>query len=199
MSMIDPFAPLRYRQDFNKLGLDYNKFYYIAFFKGFELDTRPIKIKDVFVVHSSSAGSKYLRTEAYTEYHFETEKTVMKKIIDPRWWVRLFSKPSLIEEKITDKWKINFDEEWNTIDLDLIADTPELAKLKLIMIAQQTPYPSEHKITIINKEMEYYQEYHPDLVLKAMGFSFDTQYGDITDYGKMFLNIKGDLRNGNNI
>ena len=197
MAMIDPFGPLKYKQDFKSLGIDGDKFYFIAFFNGDKLDTRPIKLTSVFGVHSSNVGSVYLRTEAEFEYHFETEKTIVKKIVDPSFWLRLFGfGTKLTSQKITEKWKINFKEEWDTIDYYLVAETPDLAKLKLIMAAQKTPYPSDEKLEVINKEMEYYQEYQPDLLLKAMAFEISGQYGDITDYGDKFLNIEGDLRNG---
>jgi hypothetical protein len=196
MAMIDLDAPLMTKQNLQQLGIDRDKYYYIAFFNGDRLDTRPIKITDIYSVNSSSAGSRYLRTEAQFDYHFETEKTITKKIIDPRFWVRLFKKPAIVDEKITEKWKISFTKEWDSIDFYLIGETPDKAKLRLIMAALKTPYPSPEKSKVIDKEMNYYQEHHPDLVMKAMDFRIDTQYGDITDYGDKFLSIEGDLRNG---
>lgn len=83
MLMIDPFS-LKYRKDFVDVGIDPNKFYFVAFFNGDNLDTRPIKLTSVFDVHSSKTGSIYLRTEAAFEYHFETEKKTYKEDSRPK-------------------------------------------------------------------------------------------------------------------
>lgn len=197
MAYIDPFEPLKRVQDFKDYDVDRDKYYYIAFFNNGKLDTRPLKITKIYTVNSSSADSKYLRTEAEWEYHFETEKSVPKKVFDTRWWAKMLNiNTHIVEQKVTEKWKIEYDKEWDTIDFYLIGETPHNAKLRLIMAALKTPYPKGEKSEIINKEMEYYQENHPDLVMKAMDFRIDEQYGDITDYSDKFLKIDGDLRNG---
>ena len=196
MSMFEPLSPIRYKKDLLDLGIEKNKFYYISFFKGDDLDTRPIKITNVYDIYSCSPESKYLRTEAYFEYHFETEKTVIKKIVDKKFWFNIFGfNNKLVSKTITESWFIDFKEDWDSIDYYLVGDTPNLAKLRLIMAALKTPQPKEEKLEIINKAMDYYQEHHPDLVMKAMGFEIGEQFGDIADYSDKFLKIVGDLRN----
>ncbi len=188
--------PLYTRQDLDKLEIDIHKFYYIAFFNNGQLDTRPIKISAVFSVNSTTAGSRYLRTEAQWEYHFETEKSISKKLIDPIFWKKMFKDYGLIRKPITDKWKIDFKEDWDTIDFQLVGKTTDEAKLRLIMVGLNTP-PSDDdsKLEIIHNELEYYNETNPDLVLKAMDYKLDTQQGNITDYSEHFLTIKDDIRN----
>lgn len=195
MAMFDFDRPLYTRQDLKNFDIDSNKFYYISFFNKGKLDTRPIKIKAIFTVHSNSAGSRYLRTEAEWTYHFETEKTIFKKIIDPSFLGRLFKKPQIIRKPITEKWKIDFTKDWDTLDFYLIGKTPDEAKLRLIMAVLNTPHTDNRRMEIIQKELETFNETNPDLVLKAMDYHMDTQYGNITDYSKHFLSIEDDIRN----
>ena len=196
MSLSDMERPLYNRIPFSELGLDENKFYYVSFFNNGKLDTRPIKIKGVFSVHSTSAGSAYLRTEARWSYHFETEKEISKKLIDPKFWKRIFNDYGLVRKPITESWKIDFDEDWDSLDYYLIGENPDEAKLRLIMAGLDTPYSDDNgNLEIIKRELDYYNETQPDLVLKAMDFKIDKQYGNITDYSKHFLSIKDDIRN----
>jgi len=196
MAMFDFDRPLYTRQDMNKLGIDKDKFYYVSFFNAGKLDTRPIKISAVFTVSSNQAGSAYLRTEAQWVYHFETEKSISKRLIDPNFWGRMFDKYKIIRKPITEKWKIEFTEDWDTLNYYLIGETPDEAKLRLIMTGLNTHHPDNNdRIKILQKEFENFNETNPDLVIKAMDYRLDNQYGNIPDYSKHFLTIKDDIRN----
>jgi len=194
--LFDFGRPLYTKQDCKKYDIDKTKFYYIAFFNNGLLDTRPIKIDNIFSVNSTQAGSKYIRTDVTWSYHFETEKIIYKKVLDKRFWKKLLRRYNLVEVPITDKWKIDYDEDWDMLDFYLIGKTPDEAKLRLIMAGLKTPHPDNNgRLEIVKKELEIFKETHPDLVMKAMDYRIDTQYGNITNYSKFFLNIKDDIRN----
>lgn len=196
MSMFDFDRPLYTRQLFDDMGIDKDRYYHIAFFNKGKLDTRPIKITGIFTVRSTSAGSRYIRTDATWEYHFETEKPAAKKLIDPVFWDRLFNKYGIVEKKITDKWKIEYKEDWDMLDFYLIGKTEDEAKLKLIMAGLNTPHNDKNgRMEIIHKEYEIMTETDPELIIKAMDWKMDEQRGNITDYSDEFLNIAGDIRN----
>jgi len=193
--MIDLDAPLKNRVLLEDANIDKNKFYYVAFVYKNKIETRPIKITDIFRIYSSN-GSGYLRTEAYFEYHFETEKTKLKKVFDARFWRKLFGKYELVPTKITERWKIDFDKEWDSLNFELIGESSDIAKLKLIMSALKSPYPDKNELFVIEQELDYFKEYHPELVMKAMDWEMPSQFGGILNCSDRFINIKGDLRNG---
>lgn len=191
MSMIDLYAPSMIKCELSEFGIDEKKFYYVAFINNGEINVRPIKISNIYKVYSSEG--RYLQTEITFIYYFETKKQFLKKIIDLKFWKNILFKHN---ENITEKWKITY-EKHNTINYEFIAETEDMAKLKLIMIGFKTPYISkEEKKDIISMELEYYNEYKPELVLKAMNFKIPTQYGDLQSYAYNFIDIKGDIRNG---
>jgi hypothetical protein len=64
------------------------------------------------------------------------------------------------------------------------------------MAGLKTPYPYDNgRLEIVEKELGYYKDTNPDLVLKAMDYRIDEQYGNITNYAKYFHRFKDDIRN----
>lgn len=191
MAMFDFDRPLYRRQNAIDLGIDIHKIYHIAFFNGKILDTRPLKIIDIYTV-----GEKVLRTEFSWDYYFEVEKTVAQKLVDKRLWKRFLGIGSeIIHTTITEKYKISGMDDMDMLDFDLIGETPEIAKMKLCMIVNITPHPSSDKVDIINNTMDVFRETSPDLMIKAMDWKFSEQFGDITNCSRHFLSLKYDIRN----
>lgn len=191
MPMYDFDKPLYRRKDPSDLSIDIHKIYHIAFFNGAKLDTRPIKITAIFTV-----GEKNIRTEVNWEYYFEVEKTVSEKLLDKRLWKRLIGIDNeVIQKTITQGYSIRSQDDEDMFDFDLIGETPEIAKMKLCMIANITPHPTSVKVEVINNAIEEFKDTAPDLMIKAMDWKFSDQFGDITNYGKHFLHLKDDIRN----
>ena len=196
MAMGDPYSPIKTKVELSEMGINPDQDYYVSFFNGQKLDTRPIKITSIYKVYSQTYGTKYMRTEVNWEYHFETEKKITKKILDPSFWKRLFTKPKIVNEKITEKWKISYNRDWERIGFYLIGKDPHEAKLRLIMTMLETPFQPNDKMRIIEKEFDFYKTHHPDLILKAMNYEIEYLYLEPEDHSSRFLNIEGDLRNG---
>jgi len=62
------------------------------------------------------------------------------------------------------------------------------------MSAKKT-YPTKEDIKIVDTLLDWYKINHPDMVMKAMNYKIDKQFGGLTNYSEYFVNIAGDLRN----
>ncbi len=191
MAMFDFDKPLYTRLIPKEIGIDITKMYYVAFFNGNKLDTRPIKIIDIFKV-----GEKLVRQEVNWEYYFEVEKSITEKLLDKRLWKRLLGIGNeIIHKTITESYKIKSQDDLDMINMDYIGASADIAKLKVCMLANVMPHPSADKIKIINDTIDIYRAIAPDLLIKAMDWSFSEQVGDITNYGNHFLTLADDTRN----
>ena len=191
MAMFDYDGTAHTRLLPDDLGIDIQKIYHIAFFSNGKLDTRPIKLDNIYKVRTQEP-----KTMVTWTYFFEVEKSAVEKLTDKRLWKRLVGiDDEVVHKNITQGYEIKFREDWEMIDFELIAETPSLAKLKLCMIGNITKEASKEKLDALEVEMEYFREVEPDLLIRAMDWSFSPQDGDITDYADKFLNIEDDIRN----
>lgn len=191
MAMFDFDRPSYIRQNPKDHDVYIDKIYHVAFFNGDKLDTRPIKIIDMFLV-----GDNIVRLEVNWEYYFEVEKTATTKLADKRLWKRFLGiSNEIIETKITEGYMVKSVDDNDMFNFDLIGATPEIAMIKPRMVAKKTPYPTQEKIDIINNAIEEFQETSPDLLIKAMDWKLSDHFGDITNYASRFLVLEDDIRN----
>lgn len=172
------------------IDIDITKIYHIAFFNGDRLDTRPIKLTRLFKMRNSD------EVVAHWTYFFESEKTFLGKLTDKRLWNKVFSrKEPIIKKRITEGFKVDFNEDIDMLKLELVGINSNNSKLKLCMYGSAAKEASNDKLQIINNELDYFREEEPDLLLKAMDWFFPAFDGDIIDYSDKFINIKDDIRN----
>jgi len=189
--MFDFERPLYTRQDLNKYNIDRNKFYYIGFKSGNQIKSRPIKILDIYVVRSNSTGSKYLRTDIKWKYIFEVESGFGRKIRKLNFWKSIFRPQKILDEPITEKYEIIFQEDYDMINFYLIAETPEEAEIKCLLQLERN-----NKLYNISKKIVMaYKELYPNIFLKVLDQTYDKLCNDTNYY--RFFNIVDDTRNKN--